>query len=157
MFVKISKVLIALGTFFTFQMAFGETEQCFYKHDFIKTIEGSEHLPEQICISKISILTKDSSGIKLKIEGNPIDGEFPLEKIMENDEITKHMTYIFSADHFKDEKLWGKVTLRVSIDILKDSNSIDYTYLAAEFFVLRPDGEFDVHMYYYKRSRSSSY
>lgn len=157
MFVKIFKLFVVLGTLFTFQMAFGETQQCFFKHDFINTIDGSEHLPEQVCFSQISTRTDEANGRILKIEGNPIEGEFPLEKIMENDEITKHMTYIFAADHIKDEKLWGKVTLRVSVDILRDSNTIDYTYLAAEFFVLRPDGAFDVHMYYYKRNRPSNF
>lgn len=124
--------------------------QCFEKHEFIETIDGSEHLPKKVCFSEL-IITDGSSGINLKIEGEPISGVFPLEQVMENDEINKQMTYILEKDHQKDGKLWGRVTLRVSVDLLKNTRSIDYTYLAAEFFVLRDDGAFDTHIYYYKR------
>ncbi len=129
--------------------AIASSEQCFYKHDGIRKIAGATHLPDQVCFTKKTVFTKNDL-LLLNIQGTPISGDFPLELIIEDSEFSKYMTYIFSKEHYENQTRMD-VTLRVSVDVIKDSNSIDYTYLAAEFFVFHEDGSYNTHIYYYKR------
>lgn len=123
--------------------------QCFYKHEAITKIPGSHLLPEQICFSELEVTNKKNS-LDLEIKGSPVSGSFPLTLLKEDENISKYMTYIINKDHV-DNDTQMEVTIRVSVDVLKNSTQIDYTYLAAEFFVFHKDGGYDTHIYYYKR------
>lgn len=121
---------------------------CFYKSDLIDTISGSFLLPKQVCFLSLNVASPDYSNIK--IQGEPIAGDFPLTLIQKNEHFDKYMTYIFQKDHLENG-LKVNATLRLSVDILKNTSTIDYSYLAAEFFVFKNDTEFNTHIYYYKR------
>lgn len=125
-------------------------EQCFYKHEGIDKIPGSTLLPKKVCFAKLEILQGENS-MSVRIDGDPIVGLFDLEIIKEYETYIKYMTYIFSQEH-QGETGKVNVTLRLSSDVIKNTNAIDYVYLAAEFFVPNDDGSFDTHIYYYKRN-----
>ncbi len=124
-------------------------DQCFYKHEGISKIPGAHLLPEKICLSKVEV-QQEANNLHLNIQGAPITGTFPLSFLIEDEKITKYMTYIFSKDYVENNTQIT-ATIRVSVDILKNSTRIDYAYLAAEFFVFHKDGSYDAHIYYYKR------
>ncbi|HPI40832.1 MAG TPA: hypothetical protein PLJ21_08495 [Pseudobdellovibrionaceae bacterium] len=125
-------------------------DQCFVKNEMIRNIRGSSVLPERVCFSHLEYR---ELGPSLLIQGLPINGEFPLSFLAETESIKKYMTYIFSQDNVGDKEKMN-VAIRTSVDILKDSTKVDYTYLAAEFFVFHDDGTFDTHIYYYSRVKA---
>lgn len=143
------KYLYITAIFLLSLNAQASTEQCFYKHTGIEKVPGSIHLPGKVCFSELKALQQDTL-FSLYIDGTPINGLFSLELIKEDEQLAKYMTYIFSKEHFENSTRMN-VTLRVSVDIKKDTLNIDYSYLAAEFFVFHTDGSFDTHIYYYKR------
>lgn len=128
-------------------------EQCFYKHAGIEKIPGSVLLPNKVCLTKIEFIKGEGLPF-IKIDGDPIKGLFELEKLREYEAYNKYMTYIFNQEH-QGELQKINVTLRVSVDVIKDTDVIDYVYLAAEFFVPNGDGSYDTHIYYYKRNSAS--
>ncbi len=124
-------------------LSFIQTQQCFYKHEGITHVPNSEYLPEKVCFSNLNVATKNKD-LQLYIEGDPISGVFPLELIQTDGKVQKYMTYIFSKTPHKNQNK-SQVTLRVSVDLLKDTTQIDYIYLAAEFFVYYDDSS-DTHI-----------
>lgn len=123
-------------------------KSCFSIRPEIEKMIGGEHLPKEVCFDQLSF-EQSSSKQTLNVLGNPFSGLYDLEFLKAEPDYTKYMTYLFWKN-IKNEKHNMSVTLRLSTDIKADNKTIDYIYLAAEFFHYFEDG-YETHIYYYRR------